>query len=540
MSINISRRNFLQQTGVWTASAGVGFPMALNLVMPGTAQAADVADYRALVCVFLAGGNDSYATVLRTDKGLERYKAARSEISLNVDRNTPDGKALIDQTTLSAALTDHPDNASRGLPAGLGLALHPKLKFLKQHFDAGKVALIGNIGPLLKPMTAAKFVPGSPEVPLKLFSHNDQLSIWQSGKAEGSTWGWGGELVRQAAINAQTNTLRKQINGVPQPEVADNIFSAIGIESTPVFCYGTDAAMPGAHPDVAAFGATKEAGALRLGFVGPYNMDTPGPQLNMYWDRAALLGPLFAAKVGTSDGGTAGTTLDHLIESDYAAKLNNANDAWTYLSSALAEVPLVPSGRSLNQQLEMVYKMIRAHDKGQLGMHRQVFYVQLNGFDTHKGQVGDGLESHSNLLEQLDEALQRFQGLLDSTGDTSKVVTFTASEFGRKFNQNGNGTDHGWGGHHFVMGGSTRGGVWGHFPDLSSWVPPATPGTDGHYGDTQLLPDGAMVPKVPVDNLVKALGSWFGANMDDAVVASQLTPYADASPTCVLDIFQGA
>jgi uncharacterized protein (DUF1501 family) len=151
--------------------------------------------------------------------------------------------------------------------------------------------------------------------------------------------------------------------------------------------------------------------------------------------------------------------------------------------------------------------------------------VQLGGFDTHSGQIGPD-SAHKNLLKKLDEALMYFNEALGDA-DRGKVITFTASEFGRKLNENGDGTDHGWGSHHFVMGGNVKGGVYGHFPDLSTW----SAGTSS-YTDGQLLADGTMIPKVPVDLFAKELGKWLG--IDWAVgtnpkVAEQLFPNLSGS-----------
>jgi uncharacterized protein (DUF1501 family) len=259
-------------------------------------------------------------------------------------------------------------------------------------------------------------------------------------------------------------------------------------------------------------------GTSRLGVLRPGGADANSqPWPTGYSDgfdegrlsRDSVLGPIFAGTVGMSQKTTLfGGTYKHAIEQDYLSKLVSANDAWKAASQALGDMGTsvvrdAPAGNDLAAQLRTVLAFIRRHDTTPTAMNssRQVFFVQLGGFDTHSGQVADG--KHDQLLQQLDEALDYFYTELQAGGHLSSVTTFTASEFGRKLNENGDGTDHGWGGHHLVFGGSVKGGVYGHFPDLGTW--------DGaKYTDTQLLSDGTMVPKVSVDVFAKQLGAWLG------------------------------
>lgn len=521
MTSPISRRDFLKHGSAASAGAAVGAPMVLNLLASATAQAATSAPYRALVCVFMAGGNDSYNTVIRKDKGLDSYLAVRGGIcdKVVIPKSTnpasPDYfKAMLADETkmlLSASKV-----AEAGLETDLALALHPALSYFKQRFDAGQLAIIGNIGPLVGPVTKAGFESALPPVlPPKLFSHNDQTSVWQSGKAEGSVTGWGGEMVRRATLTTP-NKIK-----VGTTQVVDHTFSAVGMDSTPVFCFGTATGLPSSPLPVLPYGASNESGALRLGHSKAdwfsIAVPTGGPELNTHWDRNQLLADLFSGKAGTSDGPTAGVSMGHLIEADYATKLNNTNRSWQLLSQALGQVT-PPEGLSLSKQLEMVAKLIKARDKGQLAMARQVFYVQLNGFDTHSGQTAAPNEAsaHDKLLTEVNDAVQKFYTLLDT--DSAHVVTFTASEFGRKFNKNGDGTDHGWGAHHFVMGGGVKGGVYGQFPD-------PTLDANRKYTNSQVLSgDGTMVPKVSVDNLMYQLGGWLGVDWTNADVLKGILP----------------
>jgi uncharacterized protein (DUF1501 family) len=540
MTNQISRRDFLKQSSAASAGITVGSPLVLSLMGSELAHASPTDPYRALVCVFLAGGNDAYDTVIRTDKGLDTYLAARRNICGGVvvptsaDATTAGywtaqlanplamqlKQTVVSQYRTTQQLqTTHPDY-------NLALAVHPRLTYIKECFDAGKLAVIGNIGPLLAPVTKAQFEGGTqPALPPKLFSHNDQQSMWQSGKPEGSGTGWGGEMVRRANIT-NVNKIRHVNETVAS---ADGTFNAIGIDTTPVFCFGTNTNVPGNAKVVLPYGASSQRGAIRMGNTLPtfdrVANDATAPELNAYWDRDKLLADLFTGAKGTSDGATEGVSLGHLIEQDVATKLDNTDKSWHYLTAALGTFQ-EPAGTSLSRQLQMVAKIIKARTTAPLSMARQVFYVQLGGFDTHSGQDNN---THANLLGELNDALKEFYDLLDT--DSANVVTFTASDFGRKFTQNGDGTDHGWGGHHFVLGGNVKGGAYGHFPDTTATITRKVNGdstqsvTSIKYTDTQMLTgDGTMVPKVSVDSLVYKLGKWLGVDWGTVDVTKQILP----------------
>jgi uncharacterized protein (DUF1501 family) len=509
---HISRRSFLKQGGALTSAAAVGMPFVMNLVASSSAQAAAAGTYKALVCVFLAGGNDAHNTVIRTDKGLTRFMAARPTVGAEVTSTDTAGTI----TPLNALDMSKAPNQT-GIQS-LSLALHPSLVHLKDYFEAGRLAIIGNIGPLAAATTLTTYQNASVALPPKLFSHNDQTSMWQSGQPEGAVSGWGGELVRRFAE-------QNQVSGISNAQM----FSAVGLESTPVFCAGTNAKMPDSKPVVVPFGAATSGGALRPGgLTRDENIHPPGPWL-IDWSspREDVLPAIFSGAAGRGETSKVGVQANNLLETDYLTKLNNANEAWKAISqaTATATTSAPPDDNALAAQLAEVAQLIKASGNSPLALGRQVFFVQLGGFDTHSGQIGTN-SAHRNLLRKLDEALKYFDDELGDT-DRGKVVTFTASEFGRKLNENGDGTDHGWGSHHFVMGGGTKGGVYGHFPDLSTWDT-----TKSSYADGQLLADGTMIPKVPVDLFAKELGKWLGIDWavgSNVTVAAQLFPNLSAT-----------
>jgi uncharacterized protein (DUF1501 family) len=493
-----SRRQFLKQGGALASAAGVGMPLVMNLMATGSAQAAAATGYKALVCVFLAGGNDAFNTVIRTDsvEGNKRFMSARKTVGLDVMSVANGVYTPLSPVDLITKMVPNKTGIN-----SLTLALHPALVKTKARLEAGKLAVIGNIGPLADVTNSQTYAEASVAIPPKLFSHNDQTSTWQSGQPEGAVSGWGAELVRRFPANNLISDARS------------HMFSAVAIETSPVFCSGGNLDMPDALPVVTPFGAASNGGALKVcGYRG-------SGLINDRFDRDTLLAPIFSGNVGRGET-TAKAAAGNLIEEAYLAKLNAANNAWSAMSTALAQSsadgnlsgePALPADNGLAAQLRMVAKMIKASSSNPLALGRQVFFVQIGGFDTHSGQVQPNsteLSTHGNLLRKLDDALQYFDDMLGTGGqdDRSKVVTFTASEFGRKLDGNGDGTDHGWGGHHFVMGGAVKGGVYGYFPDLGTWTNGAIP----PYGDPQMLRDGTLVPSVSVDLFAKELGQWLG------------------------------
>ena len=210
----------------------------------------------------------------------------------------------------------------------------------------------------------------------------------------------------------------------------------------------------------------------------------------------------------------------HLILREQASTTKRAIELGTELNAMLVadgSVAATPTWSSSNpdiggagkfglaEQLRIVARIIGGASKPASGIKRQVFMVRLDGFDTHDGQpIG-----HARLMGRLSMALDYFNTLLASPAiDAANAVTvFTASEFGRTFGSNGDGTDHGWGAHHFVMGGAVRGGdFYGRFPQL------AVKNTNNNNFDASpdQLGNGALLPQTSVDQLGATLGRWFG------------------------------
>ena len=433
----LSRRAFLQR-GAAISLAGAAAPFALNLatMAEAAAQSSGSTDYKALVCVFLQGGNDHGNTLIPYDDGSHAaYAAARGGIAL--------GRESLAATALSNNL------------GGRQLAMAPGLAPLKPLYDAGRLAWLLNIGPLVQPTTLAQYQARSVPLPAKLFSHNDQQSAWQSYGPEGSLAGWGGRS-------------------------ADAVLSSNGRAS--LTCINTSG------------NAVYLSGRTAV----PY-MVNPSGVPSLY----ALNGGLFGS--ATCEAAfrqlVTQTSQAHVLASEHARVMARAIDVNAQLQTAMGATPALATAfdgaNPLANQLRMVAQLIAARDR--LGMRRQVFFVSLPGFDLHDNL----LSRHAVLLGQLASGLVSFQAALDELNVARNVTTFTASDFGRTLSSNGDGSDHGWGGHHLVMGGAVRGA------NLYGQLPNAGLGGESDTGQ------GRLLPTMGVQQLAGALGRWMGVSPTD-------------------------
>jgi len=445
-----SRRAFLKRMGR-LAAVGAATPLGLNLAAIGEAAAFDATDYKALVCVFLYGGNDHANTVVTYDE--PSWTAYR-----DIRRLGPGGLA-IDRAALAATRLQ----PSTPLAGGLEYALHPAMPGMTSRFNAGQAAVLLNVGPLIRPTTRAEFYnPDRARFPLppQLMSHNDQQSVWQAQGAEGSAVGWGGNLGDLAQSN----------NG-------NALFTCISATGNAVFLTGDSAV----QYQLSRIGAVQISPAVNA----PHGL------------RSAPYSPQAAALVRTLLTENRG----HVLENEYNRVTRRAIEAEVQMSAALAGVSLntvFPGGNSLADEMRIVARTIGARTA--LGNKRQVFLVSLGGFDLHDRLI----EEQPVLLKKLDDALAAFYQATVELGVADKVTTFTASDFGRALASNGNGTDHGWGGHHLVMGGAVRGRAFYGTPPPVSIGDTAAPQDQWHIGQ------GRLIPSTSVDQYAATLARWFG------------------------------
>ena len=444
-----SRRAFLRRTGQ-LALTGTALPFALNLAAMGEAAAFDATDYKALVCVFFYGGNDYANTVVTyDDPSYNSYSTIRGGGA----GQTAGGIALA-KADLTATLL----NPSTALPGGRQYALHPSMSGLAGLFNAGQAAVQLNVGPLVVPLTKAQYASSDRKtypLPPKLFSHNDQQSIWQSSSPEGSTIGWGGNIGDLALSSNSTS-----------------LFTCINVTGNAVFLSG-DSAL--------SYQVSSGGGAVAIN----------GVKNNVYGSSAVKAAMTALVQQGRS----------HTLENEYNKVTTRAIGAESQITAGLAGVTLAtpfPTGNSLADQLKMVARLIGARNA--LGTRRQVFMVSIGGFDMHDNLIAQ----HPGLLARVSDALTAFYKATVELGVADKVTAFTASDFGRTLTSNGDGSDHGWGSHHLMVGGAVKGKAFYGTP------PPVSVGSTAAANDQWHVSQGRLLPSTSVDQYAATLAKWFG------------------------------
>ena len=392
------RREFLKRSlGCTLVGAGAG-AMSGKLGLVGSALAqsggyAGLADYKALVCVFLYGGSDSFNLFLPDDDALvDAYAASRGALALAPGR-------------VAATATG-------------GVRFSDRLPELASMYDAGRLAVVGNVGNLVVPVTRSGLEAGTASIPTDLFAHNHQQEQWLKGWSSRPTGlvgtGWGGrmaDLLEDANAGAALP---------PTFSVAGANHFQPGARTAPVAVNPVHGPRPMYYLDPSVGGARNAARADALARIVALEETNAlqrfaGDAHTRALDSSQLLAGVLAANPGSADPG-------------FGA-----------------------SGK-LGEQLRMVARLIAGRDA--LAQKRQIFFVGLGGWDTHDAQT----VRLDALAGRLDAGLAAFQRELDAQGVADSVTTFTASDFGRTLTVNGDGSDHGWGGHYAVMGGAVSGG----------------------------------------------------------------------------------
>lgn len=443
---NPSRRQFIGQA----SCAGIGATslfstlLTLRLANSLAAQSAPAgSDYRALVCLFLAGGNDSFNMLVPTTAA---EHAAYSSVRGNL--------ALARDTLLQIT------------PANLGgrtLGIHPSMTEVRDLFNQGKLGFVSNVGSLVRPTTLADYRANRYR-PLSLYSHADQIKQWQTCMPDQRTAvGWGGRAadIIKSLNNASLVSMNISLAGQNTFLTGENTFT---------YTVGS-------------------AGATALTGYDPLARNN-----------------LNAVRTAAVDSHLA-NQYRNLFDLSFAEDTRDAIDAYYEFSGAISGTTLataVPAGNNLASSLAMVART--AASAGRLGARRQIFFVQLGGWDHHD----EVLNNQVTMLRTVSQALGFFWTALGEVGLQNNVTLFSASDFGRTLTSNGNGSDHAWGGNHLVLGGAVRGGnIFGNRDQ-------------GYYPDLQRLADidtgqGRLIPGVAVDEYARDLLSWFGvsdSNMD--------------------------
>ncbi len=431
----INRRRFLSSSGTLGFAGSLGALSVLQLGYVRQASAATFGDYKAMVCVLLAGGNDSFNMLLPNDADqYAEYAGLRSDLALQQS-------ALLPLT---------------GTHNGRSYAVHPGMAEVQQLYAAGELSFVANVGPLVDHVDAASVQAGI-GIPLGVFSHADQIQTWQTAVPdERIAQGWGGRLadVMQDVNPANGISMNISLSG-------SNVFQS-GASVTPYSIDTTDEGVPGvnAYDDGTEFGALKK---------------------RMIDDVLAV-------------------SRSNLLRREYTGRLRGAIDARSVFVDALAAAPAVTTSFSegpFSQGLRQVARVIAARDG--LGVCRQTFFVTVGGWDHHD----DVLDNQAAMLPAISRGLSEFRDALVEIGMFDAVTTFTTSDFGRTLTSNGKGSDHGWGGHHMIMGGSVNGGqIFGTYPELAA--------------DSPLdVGRGVLIPTTAVDEYFTDIALWFGLASGD-------------------------
>ena len=410
--------------------------------LPSVAGAPIASDYKALVCLFLNGGNDANNLIIPLGSGYSAYASARSNLAL------PQASVL----PFTPRTTD-----------GRSWGLHPSVSELHALFNSGKMALLANAGTLVYPTTKSQYNARSVPLPPQLFSHSDQQVQWQHSVPDKPTsTGWGG---RTADLLNAFNT-------------SDQISMSISLAGKNTFQVGAKVSQYaiGTGGAVSLSGSTSSATSL------------DGIRFKAQKD-------IFAQSQST------------LFETAFASATGDAIVSADLLNTVLAASPAITTvfpNTSAGNQLKMAARLIGASPT--LGLKRQVFFVQLGGWDTHAAQLvnTDPVNgTHAGLLAQISQAVNAFYNATIELGVANQVTTFTASDFGRTYRSNGDGSDHGWGSHHFIVGGAVNGtNLYGKMPTLTVSGPDDT---------TQ----GRWIPTTSVDEYAATLATWFGVSPTD-------------------------
>jgi len=470
-----SRRSILKAAaagcGMMTQASLVSTLLNLQATKAAVAAGGGGGGYKAMVCLFLYGGNDSFNMLVPRNNPssnnpteYDDYASARGGYDDAV--NNPGGLALQESALL--AIND-PSNLS-----GRSFGLHPHLGHdarddtsndvnngvnggVAKLYNDGKLSFVANIGSLVEPTNRTDYDNRS-NLPLGLFSHADLQRHWMTGAphTRSQITGWGG---RMADLLASTNQ---------NPNVSMNV----SINGVNMFQNGNN--------------------------VTPYIIGQNGATEVTYYKTNNKQNRMFKNNMDN----ILNQTYSNLLAKTFAETNRNSIDAAIDFNEKVDNVTITTKfdPESLSQRFKKIAQVIGA--SGTLQQNRQVFFISLGGFDNH----ADLLDAQNSLMPQISRALGSFDAAMTELGCADDVVTFTASDFARTLGSNGKGSDHAWGGQQLVMGGGIDGGkVFGDFPlSLSSPIDP----TNGNLD----LGRGRLIPTTSVDELAAELAMWFGVD----------------------------
>jgi uncharacterized protein (DUF1501 family) len=405
----VSRRKFIGQASCAAVGAATLWSSLVNLKAFAAAAISNTStmldpEFKALVCLFQSGGNDSFNMLMpRTPSEYADYAVTRSNLAIPIDN----------------MLHVFPDNAGGRL-----FGIHPSMANCQSMFNSGRLAFISNVGTLCQPTTKEQYWNEEVDLPLGLYSHSDQGQQWMTGLPhERSSTGWGGRVA----------DLIRDMNNSP------NISMNLSLSGTNIFQSGQETVEFALDP------YNGSSGIYGYGQHDEWNVfDRMRTQaLNSMIDHE----------------------YQDMFQKTYIDVIRRSRDGHIQFQEAIGNVPVLQTvftDNYLSKSFEMAAYSIAAHES--LGMKRQIFFIDYGGWDHHD----EVLDAQMYMLSEMDTALAEFQAAIDELGLSNQVTTFTLSEFGRTLTSNGNGTDHAWGGNVMAMGGDVIGKrIYGEYPSLA-------------------------------------------------------------------------
>ena len=471
------RRDFLK------LSASYGGMMALSSMgLPSSlfANAPAFDDYKAIVVVLMHGGNDSINMFIPSGddplKGYDNYASIRSSLKVNnLDLSSKLGNetnpySLNDSISSSYLKGFYKSDVIDGLATN---ALMPELAKL---INDGNIAVVSNVGNLIQPTSREDVLNKTKPLPPFLYSHNSQ---------------------RKLIFNGQANKLNKKGWA---GAIADN-WKNINNGSV----YGMNISLSGVSHLL--YGRNTNPLILKPKKITKYNYINSDVQRELYnkWinlEKNNIFETLYSNKRKHS------FDVQDTIINDWDNQSPNFTSKNTYNEDLFSlpsnETLGISSNDSVQDNLLKQFKAVAklAYIGKNKGLKRQIFYVKQGGYDTHSNQA----QKHATLLRELSLGLGDFYSSLKDTNMENEITTFNISDFGRSIGNNGDGTDHAWGAHHFVMGGSVKGGLYGELPDL----------TLGGINDASNK--GRLIPNISMSQYFNTIIKWFGA--DEATIRS--------------------
>ena len=471
----MNRRNFIKNAGCAAMGSTTLLSTLTNLTSINGVLGADLlkssppTDYKAMVCILLSGGADSFNMLVPTgttvggDNGYNEYKAVRTDLALP---NVGTAGGLL-------GLNNPQCTSFRGINCNYGsYGVHPKMAGVQNLFNSGKLAFMGNIGTLVEPIANyTQYQSGLKKLPVGMFSHSDQQQQWQTSVPQSrDALGFGGRIADM--MNAVNSNQSVSMN--------------ISLAGKNIFQRGQD---------VSEYSISNNVNPNNVGF----------DSFPTWWGNSGLMTQIRNNAIDS----LVSKTYANLLQKTYATTTKSSMASFGVFKDALQKVPTLttqfPANNELADDLLAITKIMSVRNF--LGAKRQIFFIDIGGFDTH-----------SNLIAELDDrftivsaALKSFYDATVELGIADKVTTFTISDFARTITSNGGGSDHSWGGNTMVMGGAVRGGkIYGAYPKMDVL-------SASNQQNTSFR--GTFIPSISTDEFYGELALWYGISPYDLCYA---------------------